>query len=334
MNIKKMSGLIILLILLSAGSLSALTVKLGSLFPDNSSWDITLKKMAREWSEITDGRVQLKIYPGGIAGEETDMIRKMRIGQLDAAVLSSVGTTSIVPDSMVFSLPFLIQNEKELDYVIKNLLPEYDDDFREKGFEVLVWSKSGWINFFSSKEILTPDDLRKTRMGVSPESPEMMEAFKALGFKIIPLGMNDNLMGLQSGMIDSIYSIPMASAAYQWFALARYMNPIDMAPVIGGILISERTWKKIPEKYHEELKASMEAVSMEFYRETARLNDEALKIMLEHDLVVLNPSPEDTQSWRDLFSDGYWMIVGDDKMISERAYNQLRGKLEEFRAGQ
>ena len=268
MNFKKTVGLMILLAFLSAGSLSALTVKLGSLFPDNSSWDITLKKMAREWSEITEGRVQLKIYPGGIAGEETDMIRKMRIGQLDAAVLSSVGTTSIVPDSMVFSLPFLIQNDKELDYVIEELLPLYDDKFRDKGFEVLVWSKSGWINFFSNKQILTPDDLRKTRLGVSPESPEMIEAFKALGFKVIPLGMSDNLMGLQSGMIDSIYSIPMATAAYQWFALARYMNPIDMAPVIGGILISEKTWKKIPSRYHDEPKASMESVSLKFYIDT------------------------------------------------------------------
>jgi len=332
MNMKmKKIAVISLLVLLSAGPVSALTVKMGSLFPENSSWDITLKKMAREWSDITDGRVRIKIYPGGIAGEEVDMVRKMRIGQLDAAVLTSIGMTSVVPDTMVFSLPFFVQSEDELDYVIKDLLPQYDDDFRKKGFEVLIWSKSGWINFFSNQKILIPDELRKTRIAVSPDTPEMMEAFKALGFKIIPLGINDILMGLQSGMVDSFYSIPMATAAYQWFALAPNMNPINMAPVLGGILISERTWKKIPEKYHEELKASMDAVAKNFFNETLRLNTEAMKIMKQHDLVVLDPSPADTQSWRDLFSDGYWMIVGKDKMISEEAYRQVQGKLEEFR---
>ncbi len=334
MKMRKVTFLMILLAVLTSGSLPALTIKLGSMFPDNSSWDMTLKKMAREWSEITDGRVQLKIYPGGIAGEEADMVRKMRIGQLDAAVLTSAGMMSVVPDTLVYSLPFLVQNEKELDFVISDLLPLYDDDFRDKGFEVLVWSKSGWINFFSNKEIMTPDDLRRTRMAVSPDSPEMMEAFKSLGFKIIPLGMNDNLMGLQSGMVDSLYSIPMATAAYQWFALAKYMNPIEMAPVIGGILISERSWKKIPEKYHEELKAAMDTVAKEFFKETLRLNTEAMKIMKEHDLVVLNPSASDEQSWRDLFKDGYWMIVGDGKVISEAAYRQARDRLAAFRNGQ
>ncbi|MDA3955163.1 TRAP transporter substrate-binding protein DctP [Oceanispirochaeta sp.] len=329
---RKYTILMFLMIFLASHSLAALTIKMGSLFPEGSSWDITLKKMAREWSEVTDGRVKIKIYPGGIAGEENDMVRKMRIGQLDAAVLSGVGLTEIVSDSIVFSIPFLVQNEEELDYVISDLLPLFDDDFRDKGFEVLIWSKSGWINFFSNKEILTPDDLKSTRLAVSPNNPEMTEAFKALDLNVIPLGMNDTLMGLQSGMIDSFYSIPMISAAYQWFALAKNMNPIDMSPVIGGILISERTWKRIPEKYHDDLKASMAAVEQEFFKEYSRLNEEALRIMKDNDLNVLNPSQEVEQIWRDYFKDSYKTLVNNN-MISEQIYQEMSQKLEAFRNG-
>jgi TRAP-type C4-dicarboxylate transport system substrate-binding protein len=330
-KMKRFTGFLILMILGSISSLSALTIKMGSLFPENSSWDRTLNRMAQEWSAITDGKVTLKIYPGGIAGDESDMIRKMRIGQLDAAVLTSAGMSGIVPDTLAASLPFLVQSEEELDYIIDDVLPLFDDDYRDKGFEVLVWSKSGWINFFANEIIMTPDDLRKTRMGVSPDSPEMVEAFKALGFKVIPLGMNENLMGLQSGMIDSLYSIPMVTAVFQWFALAKYMNPIPMAPVLGGIVISERTWKKIPKAYHDELKASMDNVAREFFKETEKLNNEAIDVMLKNDLVILKPTDSDLQSWRDLFSNGYWMIVGDGKMISEASYSEITGKLRDFR---
>ena len=316
---------------LAASPLSALTVKLGSLFPEGSSWDMTLKKMAREWSEITDGRVKIKIYPGGIAGEEADMVRKMRIGQLDLAVLTGLGMTEIVPDSLVVSLPFLIRTEEEFNFVIEEVLPEFDDDFNDKGFEVLVWANSGFVNIFSNKAVLTPDDLRRTKLASTPDNTEMTEAFKALDFKVIPLGMNDTLMGLQSGMIDSFYSIPMAAAAYQWFALAPYMNPVPLAPVVGGVVISERTWRKIPSRYHEELKESMRRVEDEFYAETFRLNEEAMRVMKEHDLTVLEPDESAYQAWRDLFKDGYWMIVGEGKAVSEETYNMVSSRLDAYR---
>lgn len=336
MNIKmnKFFSVLLVLLIVSTASLSAQTIKMGSLFPEGSSWDNTLKKMALEWKEISGGRVKLKIYPGGIAGTEGDMVRKMRIGQLDAAVMTNMGMTEIVSDCLILSLPFLVQSEEELDFVMEELIPNFNEDFRDKGFEVMVWSKSGWVNFFSNEVVNNPDDLRKTRVAVSPDNPEMMEAFKALDFKVIPIGMNDTLMGLQSGMIDSFYSIPMAAAAYQWFAFAKNMNPLPMAPVIGGIVLSERAWRKIPARYHEDLKAAMEEVAHEFYTETEKLNQEGMRVMKENDLKVMTPSSQDAQAWKDLFKDGYPMIVGPGKGIDEDLYNDIKLKIEEFRNGQ
>ncbi|MDC7234214.1 MAG: TRAP transporter substrate-binding protein DctP [Spirochaetales bacterium] len=331
---KKFVSSLLLLLFVSTMSVSALTIKLGSLFPEGSSWDKTLKKMAREWKEISGGRVTLKIYPGGIAGNEGDMVRKMRIGQLDAAVLTSMGMTEVVPETLIFSLPFLVQTEDELDFMMDEMIPGFNEEFRDKGFEVMVWSKSGWVNFFSNSEINNPDELRKTRIAVSPDSPEMMEAFKALNFKVIPLGLNDTLMGLQSGMIDSFYSIPMAAAAYQWFAFAKNMNPKPMAPVLGGIILSERAWRKIPARYHEDFKAAMENVAHEFYVETEKLNQEGLRVMKEHDLKVLTPSEADNQAWHDMFKDGYPMIVGPGKAISNETYVDIRDKIDAYRKRQ
>ena len=329
---KKNVTALLLFLFLTGLPLAALTIKMGSLFPEGTEWDRSLKKIAQEWKEITGGRVSLKIYPGGIAGSEEDMVRKMRIGQLDAAVMTSVGMNKIVSDSLVFSLPFFVRTDEELDFVLQELTPMFDENFNEKGFEVLLWSKSGWINFFSNKEIYTPDDLRETKLSVDAGDQDMIEAFKAMKFNVIPLAMNDTLMGLQSGMIDTVYTAPMGAAAYQWFALAPYMTPLDVIPVIGGIVISERAWKKIPEKYHEELKASMKAVAYDFFSETEKLNDQAMDVMRENGLVELAVTPEDEVAWHDMFKDGYWMIVGDDMPISQEVFDIVQSRLEDFRA--
>ncbi len=314
--------------------LSGLTIKMGSLFPEGTEWDRTLKRIAQDWKEITDGRVVLKIYPGGIAGTEEDMVRKMRIGQLDAAVMTIVGMNKIVSDSLVFSLPFLIRNDDELDFALSELTPMLDDDFNEKGFVPLLWSKSGWINFFSSQKVYVPDDLRKTKMGVDTGEQGMIEAFKALKFNVIPLSMNDTLMGLQSGMIDTVYTAPMGAAAYQWFALAPYRNPMEFMPVIGGIVISERTWRKIPPKYHEQMMEAVREAGEAFYLESEKINRDALDVMRKNGLVELDISDSQLGLWHDLFKDGYWMIVGEGKPVSQDVFDQVQARLNQYRAGQ
>lgn len=322
---------VLLPLLLSAAPLGAVTLKLGSPFPEGTEWDRTLRRISREWKEITGGRVNLRIYPGGIAGSEEDMVRKMRIGQLDAAVMTLVGLNKIVSDSLVFSLPFLIRSEAELDFVMGELTPLFDEEFKEKGFEVLLWSKSGWINLFSREEIYRPDDLRRSKMGVSPGEQEMIEAFKALEFKVVPLSLKDTLIGLQSGMIDTVYTAPMGAAAYQWFGLAPYMNPIDVMPVVGGVVLSERAWKKIPASYHEALREAVKRAERDFYQEAVTLNRQAMELMRRNGLVELEVSDEDLRAWLDLFREGHWMIAGEGMPVSQAVYDEAKRLLKEFR---
>ncbi len=159
--------LILLVFVVAAFQANGQTIKLGSLFPEGTGWDTSLKRMAAEWSEITGGRVRVRIYPGGIAGEEDDMIRKMRFGQLDAAVLTTFGMKVIAPESFVVTLPGLLQNDVELDYVLDNYMVRFDQKFRDQGFEVMAWSKSGWAYLFSKNPVRTPKGLRSETLVVS-----------------------------------------------------------------------------------------------------------------------------------------------------------------------
>lgn len=320
-------GVFVLLLILAVAPVFGLTVKLGSPFPEGTPWDTTLKKMAAEWAEISNGRVRMRIYPGGVAGNEGDMIRKMRIGQLDMAVLSPFGNKLLVPESFLFSLPGLIRDERELDYVIDTVLPRYADRFREEGFEVLTWSKTGWVYFFTKRPIEVPDDLRRMKMSVNSTDEEVAANFKALRFNVVPLSMAELMVSLQSGLADAYYAPPMVSAAFQWFALAPKMLDFRVSPVLGNIVISDRTWRRIPANYREDLRAAIEKVSLDFFLEAEKLNQKAMEVMLDNGLDV-NQIDEDSQDeWRTMFEEGHRLVVGDGKWISTREYE---GLIDEF----
>lgn len=312
-------------------SLGALTVKLGSPFPEGTPWDTSLKRMAARWRDISDGDVRLRVYPGGVAGDEGDMVRKMRFGQLDAAVLTAFGMKTIVPDSFVMAMPGILRTEAELDYVLREFTPRFDGDFVDAGFRVLVWSKSGWAYFFSERAARTPDAMREERLSVGNTDKELASNFKAMRFNVVPMSINEVMVGLQSGMISALYAPPMAAAAYQWFSQASYMLDFQLAPVLGGIVISERTWQRIPQRFHRPFREAMREAAGDFFTESERINADALVLMKENGLDVLELSEEETDEWFRVMSGGHSLVVGEGKWIDEAVYADLVSMLGELR---
>ena len=139
-------------------------IKLGTLAPKDSSFHKILGAMGTTWSRVPGGAT-LRIYPGGTAGGEGDMVMKMKIGQIDAALLTANGLADI--DPAVRSLqcvPMMFRSLDEVDYVSQKLAPKLDQRLREKGFVVLFWADAGWVRFFSTAPVHSPDELKKTKL--------------------------------------------------------------------------------------------------------------------------------------------------------------------------
>lgn len=321
--IKKVGFLLLVLFITFAAPLSAITIKLGSPFPEGSAWDTTLKRMAAEWRNISGGQVRMRIYPGGVAGDDRDMIRKMRFGQLDAAVLTTFGLKTIVPNTFVMTLPGILQSEEELDYILAEFAPRFDNDFIREGFRVLTWSKSGWAYFYSKNPSITTDQMREEKLAVTSTDEELVVNFKALRFNVVPTSMSELMVSLQSGMVSAFYAPPMAAASYQWFSQAPYMIDLPLAPVLGGFVISERTWQRIPERFHAELKAAIEDVARDFYLESERLNQDALDVMNLHGLHLKELTESQSTEWFDTFAVGHDLVVGDGKWIDDDVYKEF-----------
>jgi TRAP-type C4-dicarboxylate transport system substrate-binding protein len=326
----KRLALALVLLLLLAGSLSAqIVIKLGSLAPADSPWDKALQRMALDWQTISKGRVTLKVYGGGIAGDEPDMLRKMRIGQLQAAAMSGSGLGKISPDFLVYQLPFMARDDAELDYLFGRLRPRLEKLAEEKGFTFLAFTRSGWLRFFSKTKVLVPADMEKLKFFVMEGSPEVDQAWKEMGFHIVPLPTNDAFAGLQSGMVDVFTASPLSAAALQWFALAPNMTDFNWSPFTGGLVIASSAWKRIPAELRPELTRATESALGGLTAEVEKVEAQAMQIMKQNGLVVNKPSPSQMKQWEQLVERALKILL--DNPISSDIYREAKGYLEEYR---
>jgi TRAP-type C4-dicarboxylate transport system substrate-binding protein len=324
---------VLILIVLSvlAAPLSAQVIKMGSLAPEGSPWDRALQRIAADWSEISAGKIRVKIYPGGIAGAEPDMVRKMRINQLQAAAITGIGLGSITESIYAIQLPLLIRTDAEFDYVIQQMQPTLNALLEDKGFTMLAWFLAGWAHFFTKTPMVTPAEMKKLKMQVDDSAPTINQAWKEMGFHIVPVPSTQVLPALQSGMIEAFILTPLTAAATQWFGPAKHMADLQIAPMFGGILFSERAWDRIDPDLKPQLIAAVERHLGTLRRETLELEAEALRVMLDNGLVIHPVPPAAAAEWERVVAEGLEIVVGD--AVPAELVEEVRGHLRDFRGG-
>lgn len=308
---------------------SAVTIKLGSLAPENSPWDLSLRKVASEWKNISGGRVRLRVYPGGIAGGEADMIRKIRIGQLDAAALTATGLSRISSEVLAITLPLMYRNEKELFYVLEKMKPQFEKQLEKKKFKALLWDRAGWIYFFSKKPIISPADLKTQKLAVTAGSTTILSAWRSAGFQAIPIDTINIMAALQSGMISATYTTPIGAATYQWFGIARYMCPVKVAPLVCAVVIGTRSWRKIPKSLRPRLLNAAIRASKSLDSEVIQLENKAMAVMKKNGLIITSLTPDVKKQWLQEMKKGNKTLIG--SFIKKETYDQVMTHLNTYK---
>ncbi|MFH1176997.1 MAG: TRAP transporter substrate-binding protein DctP, partial [Acidobacteriota bacterium] len=95
-----------------------LVIKLATLVPEGSSWYDIIREMGEAWKQAAGGKLTVRVYAGGVAGDDADVVRKMRLGTLNASVLTTAGLAAI--DRMIYALevPMMYASYEELDAVL------------------------------------------------------------------------------------------------------------------------------------------------------------------------------------------------------------------------
>lgn len=328
-NKRRLAAFSIVLLFTLAATLQGITIKIGTIAPERSPWGKALQELSRDWLRITQGKVELKLYPGEIAGNEDDMIRKVRMGILGGAALSNRGLKKIYNDIYVLNIPFAIRNDRELTQLLARLKPEFESGIEKNGFKVVIWSTSGWVNFFSKHPIHSPQDVRHLRISFVTGEPLLAQAWKEAGFRVIPNDLKDLMMALQSGMVDSFYLPPMLAASGQYFSQAPHMCDLQVAPLVGAIVIGDQFWKQIPGEFHAPMMQRAREMSDKLYKDTIRLEQEALDTMVKHGLTIHHVEPEEVPAWEEAAEKGMKVLVG--KAFSREIYEKFTAILREIR---
>ena len=305
------SGLAALVLALAlAGPGWARTVKLGTLAPKGSPWHKALQDMGLDWARISNGKVRLRIYPGGVAGDELDMVRKMRIGQLHAAALTGAGLARVAQEIQALQMPMMFRSDAELAYVRKRINPSLEAAIAKKGFRVLNWADAGWVYFFTNKPVVTPADLKPLKLFAWVGETAHISGWRRAGFRPVPLPATEIHTALSSGLIDAVPTTPVAALSYQWFGLAKHMTDLKWAPLIGATVITERGWRRIPSELRTVLKKSARDMGRRLQREILKLGPASVKVMKKHGLKVHSVPARAIKAWEEGARKGYPSLIG------------------------
>jgi TRAP-type C4-dicarboxylate transport system substrate-binding protein len=256
-------------------------IRIATLAPRTSELVRGFNKINHGLKKRTGGQWSLQLYPSGIAGDETDVIRKMRVGQMDATAVTSVGLSQVLKELAVLTAPGVIPTYEALERVQKVFNKEWETKLNDNGFRLMGWGEVGLLRYFSKAPVTRPSDLKQMRPWVWPQSHTMKAMWHATGCTGVPLGVPEVYGALQTGMVDSIISTALAAVALQWHSKLNHVTKKTFGPLVGGLVIAKAKWDTIPPDVQtmlaEEIKTSYEGDS----REIRKDDEKAFKRLLE-----------------------------------------------------
>ncbi len=295
---------------LSASTASAqkVTIKLGTLAPDGSAWHNLLKEMAEEWKKASGGKVNLKIYAGGVAGNEGEMVKKLHIGQLQSAAISVIGLHDIESAPQAVSTPGMINTDKEWNCVFEKLTPHFDKKLADKGFVVLAWGDTGWVNLYSKREGKSPADYKGMKIFAWAGDPYAVKAWEVAGFQPVVISSTDILPSLSTGMIEGFATSPIMGMTARWYEQAKNMPDMRWGRLPGATIIKKETWEKIPEDLRPKLLEIARNTGKKIDSAVAQMSADAINSMKKNGLKVHSLTDAQKAEWQKL-AEKTWPVI-------------------------
>jgi len=317
----------VLLALALPAAAQDVTVKLGTLAPLGSSWHEILKELAERWSQISGGKVRLRIYPGGTQGNEGEMVRKMAVGQLQAASITAVGMHDVLAEPQALTVPLMFENRVEMEHVFRRVQPQLDAALEKKGYVALQWSTVGSIKFFCTKPYRTPAEMGDAKVFAWEGDPASVQAWKAAGFQPVVLSSTDTVPALQTGMISCITSVPLYVLTARLFERASHMMDVSWGYLVGATLVRKDAWERVPADLRPKLLQAARELGGRIDAEVDRLNDDAVAAMQKQGLDVVKV---DAAAWR-ASGEKAWPVVR-GKVIPAPFFDLVKKERDAYRA--
>ena len=305
-------------------------IRLATLVPSGTSYHHSLQAMGAKWKQASGGTVSLTIYADGTMGGEPEIVRRMRIGQLQAAVLTVAGLSEIDPSvGALQKMPLMFRSLDEAAYVRAKLSPDLERRLAEKGFVVLFWTDAGWVRFFSKEPGTLPQDFKKMKVLVSAGDTDESEAVKAVGYNPVLLEWSDALTGLQTGMVDAIPTVPLHALTSQFYQVTHHMLEVNWVPLVGALIVTRPTWDALSTAEQESMLHAAAECGQEFQNQGRQESQEAVEAMKKRGLQVHALSPEAEKEWSQFAETTYPKVRG--HMVPADMFDKVVEILRDYR---
>lgn len=228
-------------------------IRVATLAPPGSSWMRIFNAWNNSLKEATSGALQLHFYSGGAAGDERDAVRKMRAGQIDAAALTTMGLGQIVRSTLVLQAPGVCKTYKAIDAVRAKLAGTFESQFDSAGFKFLGWQDAGQSRVFSNRPVLTPDDMRQTRMWAWRDNPPWEAVLAAAKVNGVALGLPEVYPALRTNRIDAFPGTSIAAVAFQWYTKASHVTKEPNGIVVGATVMKKEKFAALSPEHQKAL---------------------------------------------------------------------------------
>ncbi|MEM7221125.1 MAG: TRAP transporter substrate-binding protein DctP [Pseudomonadota bacterium] len=309
----------------------AVTLKLATVSPEGSGWMKVLRKAGKEIAERTDSRVKLKFYPGGVMGDDKAVMRKIRIGQLHGAVLTTGPLISHYKDIQIFNLTMAFRSLEEIDYVRERLDAKVLAGLEDNGFTAFGFAEVGFAYAFGANPGTSVDFARQQKVWIPEGDAAAAQAISAFGITPVPLSITDVLAGLQTGLINGVASPPIATLALQWHTQLKHAIDLPLLYVYGMLALNNKSFNKLSAEDQAVLRDVLGKAVDEVNATSRSDHEQALAVMKKQGIQFATPSATEVEVWRAAGEEANQGMV-DEGLLSPEMYAEVMKLLAEYRA--
>ena len=304
-------------------------IKMATLVPAGSKWNRSLQDMGQKWQQLSAGKVVLKLYAGGVAGDDADVVRKIRLGTLNAGLLATTGLADIDRSVLALQIPMQFDDYQQADWVMAKMTPDLDAKFEAKGFVVLAWVDGGWAHFFTKTPARSPDEMKAAKLFTWAGDDKYTELWKGAGFNAIPLPATEISTSLQTGLVNALCTTPQLAAVMQWYNSAKNMTDVKWALLLGAIVVDKNAWGRVPAEVRPAIVAATRETGRQLSEQTRAEEAESIDAMKKHGLNVVTPSAAELEAWHKLVAGVFPLVRG--KYMPAEAFDTVMGFNAEYR---
>jgi TRAP-type C4-dicarboxylate transport system substrate-binding protein len=301
-------------------------IKVGVLVPEGTGWAKIIKKMTGEIKAATKGDVEIKIYYGGSQGDEQDVLRKIRIGQLQGGIFTGKTLGDINGDVRVVEIPFTFNHNREKALkTLQTLTPFFNQNFEKNKFKSLATFEVGQIYLVSQKKIADLNAVKTVKIWSWEGDPVVNTMFEAMQLIGVPLALPDVLSSLTTGVIDAAYAPGIGIISLQWNTKIKYVIDFPISYSIGAFVITSDAWSKISPADQKLVGEISKKYESEINSTNEKDNQEAFKSMKAQKIEFIKFSDADIKQAQGYRQQIIKKLKG--KLFSEEALKKLEAEL-------